>query len=54
MQFKTATPQASQAARYKALAAKAWGKADRADFKRLEAWVRDKAAGRAGALASVR
>ncbi|MFM7113107.1 MAG: hypothetical protein ACKO26_18370, partial [Planctomycetota bacterium] len=46
--------QASQAARYKALAAKAWGKADGADFRRLEAWVRGKAAGRAGALASVR
>lgn len=46
--------QASQAARYMALAAKAWGKADGADFRRLEAWVRGKAAGRAGALASVR
>jgi len=46
--------QASQAARYKALAAKAWAKADAADFKRLEAWVRSKAAGRPGALANAR
>jgi hypothetical protein len=44
--------QPAQTARYRALAAKAWNKADGADFKRLEAWVRSKAAGKPGALAS--
>ena len=44
--------QSAQAERYRILAAKAWNKADGADFKRLEAWVRSKAAGKPGALAS--
>lgn len=44
--------QPGQAARYRALAAKSWNKASALDFKRLGEWVRSKAAGRPGTLAS--